>query len=112
MTLETLLARFEDLHRLELAEFAHDDLLEATLECRIALDPPRVLVARRRTDDAKVAAHERWLEHVRRVHGCADRGPLSDEIVQLVDEENHVGGCRRFRDERTDAFLVLTPVGR
>ena len=39
MALEPLLARVEDLERLELAELADDDLLKAALERRIALDP-------------------------------------------------------------------------
>ena len=49
MTLEALLARLENLERLELAELANDDLLEAALEGRVAFDPlariPSLVVA-------------------------------------------------------------------
>ena len=112
MTLEALLARLQNLDRLHLAELADDDLLEAALERGVALDPSLVLVARRRADDAKVAANERGLEHVRRVHRGADRGALPDQIVQLVDEQDHVAGRGRLGDDDANSLLVLAAVGR
>ena len=54
----------------------------------IAEHPALVFVVRRRADDAELAAHERGLEHVRRIHRHAHRRALTDEIVQLVDEED------------------------
>ena len=112
MPLEPLLARLEDLQRLGFAELAHDDLLEAPLERRIAFDPSLVLVARRRADDAEVAAHERGLEHVGRVHRRADRRALPDQIVQLVDEQDHVARRGRFGDDAANSLLVLAAIRR
>ena len=94
MPLEAFLARDENLHRLQHAELADHDFLKATLERGIALDPLLILRAGRRAHDAKVAAHERRLEHVRGVHRRADRRPLADQVVQLIDEQNGVGGLR------------------
>src|SRR5438094_3500843 len=107
MSLEALLTSAQDLERLVLPELADDDFLKTPLERRLPTDPALVLFVRRRADDAKVTAHERGLEHVGGVHRRAERSPLADEIVQLVDEENDVSRRGRFLDQRADALLVL-----
>src|ERR1700753_552495 len=112
MTLEALLSRLENLHRLEFAQLAHDNFLKATFECRIAFNPTRILIARRRTEPAEVATNQRGLEHVRRVHCRADRGPLPNEVVQLIDEEDDVGSSGRLGDQSANALFILTAVSR
>ncbi len=61
--------------------------LEAPLERRVLLDALAVLVERRRADAAQLAARERRLEQVRRVHRALG-GAGADERVELVDEED------------------------
>lgn len=71
VALEALAPRVQHVERLVRTQFAHDDALEAALERRIAADPSFVFIFGRRSDDAKVTAHERRFEHVGRVHGRA-----------------------------------------
>ena len=66
--------------------------LEAPLERGVLLDPLPVLVERRRADAAQLAARERGLEQVRRVHRALGRAG-ADDGVQLVDEEDDLP-CR------------------
>ena len=61
--------------------------LEAALERRVLLDVLAVLVERGRADAAQLAARERGLEHVGRVHRAFGRAG-ADERVQLVDEQD------------------------
>ena len=61
--------------------------LEAPLERGVLLDVLAVLVERGRADAAQLAARERGLQHVGRVHRAFGRAG-ADERVQLVDEED------------------------
>ena len=61
--------------------------LEAALERGVLLDVLAVLVERGRADAAQLAARERRLEHVGRVHRALGRAG-ADERVQLVDEQD------------------------
>ena len=62
-------------------------------------------VDRRRADDAKLAARERRLEHVRGVRGRAQRRAGADDRVRLVDEENDVVLFLYLIDDALDALL-------
>ena len=69
------------------ARLIHLHRLEAPLQRRVLLDILAILVERRRADGAQLAACERGLEHVARIHralglACADDG------VQFVNEED------------------------
>ena len=66
---------------------AHHHRLEAPLERRVLLDVLAVLVERGRADAAQLAARERRLEHVGRVHRALGRAG-ADQRVQLVDEQD------------------------
>ena len=83
---------------------ADEDRLEAPLERRVLLDVLAVLVERRGTDRAQLAAREHRLEEVRRVDGAFGRA-RSDDRVQLVDEEDDVAG--RVLDLREDGLEPL-----
>ena len=66
---------------------ADEDGLEAALERLVLLDVLPVLVERRRADAAQLAARERGLEHVGRVHRALGAAG-ADQRVQLVDEQD------------------------
>jgi hypothetical protein len=70
-----------------------------------------LIVERGRADAAQLAARQRRLEHVGRVHGAFGRA-RADQRVQLVDEQHDVRTRARFFDERPDTFLVLAAIGR
>ena len=63
------------------------DRLEAPRQRRVLLDPLAVLVERGRADAVQVAARERRLQQVRRVHRPFGRAG-ADERVHLVDEQH------------------------
>ena len=84
-----VLEAVEDLDRLVHRRLAHEHRLEAPLERRVALDVLAVLVERRRSDDVKLAAGKRRLEHVAGIHRAFGTTG-TDERVQLVDEEDDV----------------------
>ena len=104
-------ARAQDLERLGRRQLAHGDLLEATLERRVAEDPSLVLLVGRGAEEAEFAARERRLEHVGRIHRRPVRAALPDEVVHLVHEEQHVAGSARLGDECAEALLVLAAIG-
>src|SRR5437764_6302340 len=112
MSLETFPPRLENLQRFFGAELTNDDLLKAPLESGVAKNPLLVLLARRRTDDPEVPPNERGLEHVRGVHRRAQCRPLTDEVVELVDEQDDVTRRCRLLDERADSLLVLSTIRR
>ena len=61
--------------------------LETTLERGVLLDVLAILVERGRADAVQLAARERGLQHVARVHGALGLAG-ADHGVQLVDEED------------------------
>ena len=63
------------------------DRLKAPFQRRIFFDSFAVFVQRGRADAAQLAARQRRLEHVRRVHR-AFGGAGADQRVQFVDEQN------------------------
>ena len=111
MPLQPRPARHEDFPRLDGIQLLDGDGLEPALQRRVAPDPAIVLPACRRPDQADVAAHQGRLQHVRRIHGGAQGRPLTDEVVQLVHEEDEVGVGGERGDEPADALFVLAPEG-
>ncbi len=85
--------------------------LIAALERGVRLDMLLELVPRRRADTADLAARERGLENVRRIER-AGRGSGADEVMDLVDEQNHVRIFLRFIDQLLDARLEFAAVHR
>ena len=79
----------EDLDRLFLRRLVDVDGREAPLQRRVLLDVPAVLVQRRRADDVQLAARQRRLEHRRGVDR-AFRAARADDLVDLVDEDDHL----------------------
>jgi len=81
--------------------------LKAPLERRVFLDVLAVLVERRGADAVQLAARQRRLEHVARIHRALGLAG-SDQRVQLVDEENDLALCRRdLFEHRLEALLEL-----
>ena len=97
----------EDLERLRAVEFADLDRVEAALERGVGADVVVVLVAGGRPDDADLAARERRLEQVGRVERLAHGRPGPDEVVQLVDEEDHIAVAARLVDDALEPLLEL-----
>ncbi len=87
------------------------DRREPPLERGIGLHVAAVLVERRRPHDLQLAAGERRLEDVRRVHRPLDARARPDDGVQLVEEGHDpaVGG-RDLVDEATQPLLELAAV--
>ena len=77
----------EDRDRVFHRRLVHHDGLEPALERRVLLDVLLVLVERRRADAVQLAARQRGLQQVGRVHGALG-GARADHGVQLVDEED------------------------
>src|SRR5207249_3390598 len=89
MRLVRVLEAAQDRDRVGDRRLTDEDRLEAPLEGGVLLDVLAVLVERRRTDAAELAAGEHRLQHVRGVDG-AFRGARADDRVQLVDEEDQL----------------------
>src|ERR1043165_9681457 len=107
MVLVALLEPAQDGDRVLDRRLADVDRLEAPLQRRVLLDVLLVLVERRGADGAQLAARERRLEHVRRVHRPFRRAG-ADERVQLVDEEDdRAFALLDFLDDRFEAVFEI-----
>ena len=93
--LVALLEPTQDRDRVRDRRLADEDRLEPPLERRVLLDVLAVLVQRRRSDGAQLAAREHRLQQVGRVDRALG-GARADDRVQLVDEEDDV--ARRVLD--------------
>src|SRR6478735_9300868 len=101
----------QDLHGVVGRRLLDADLLEAALECGVALQVLAVLVERRRADRLQLAACEGRLQD----RGGVDRafgGSRADEIVQLVDEQDDVAALGDLLHHLLQALLELTAVLR
>src|SRR5437870_3394009 len=101
----------QDLHRVLDRRLLDADLLEAALERGVALQVLAVLVERRRADRLQLAAGERRLQD----RGGVDRalgGARSDEVVQLVDEQDDVAALGDLLHHLLQALLELAAVLR
>ena len=85
--LVALLQAAQDRDRVRDGRLAHEHRLEAPLERGVLLDVLAVLVHRGRADRVQLAAGERRLEHVARVHRALG-GAGADDGVHLVDEQD------------------------
>ena len=101
----------QDLDGLLLGGFLHQDLLEAALEGRVALEVLAVLVEGRRADGLQLAARQRRLEDAGRVDGALGR-TRADEVVQLVDEQDDVAALGDLLHHLLEALLELAAVLR
>ena len=87
------------------ARLIHFHRLEAPFERRIFFDVLAVLVERRRADGAQLAAGERGLEHVARVHRALGLA-RADDGVQFVNEEDDLAlRVGDLLDERLQSVL-------
>ena len=107
-----LLEAAQDRDRVLDARLAHVHRLEAPLERGVLLDVLAVLVERRRADGVQLAARERGLEHVARVHRALG-GAGAHDRVQLVDEQDDAAlGLLDLAQHRLQAVLELAAVLR
>ena len=111
MLLVALLDALEDLDGVLDRRLLDQDRLEAALQRRVPLDVLAVLVERGRADGLQLAASQRRLEDVRRVHRALGRA-RADERVQLVDEQHAVAGVLDLFDDLLEALLELAAVLR
>src|SRR5205823_9385071 len=101
----------QDLHRVVGRRLLDADLLEAPLERGVALQVLAVLIERRRTDRLQLAAGEGWLEDRRGVDRALGSAG-TDEVVELVDEQDDVAALGDLLHHLLQALLELTAVLR
>src|SRR5689334_857689 len=101
----------QDLHGVVHGRLVDADLLEAPLEGRVALEVLAVLVERRRADRLQLAARERRLQDRRRVDRALG-GARTDEVVELVDEQDDVAALGDLLHHLLQALLELAAVLR
>ena len=101
----------EDLHGLVGRRLVDADLLEAALERGVALQVLAVLVERRGADRLQLAARERRLQDRGRVDRALGRAG-SDEVVQLVDEQDDVAALGDLLHHLLEPLLELSAVLR
>ena len=90
----------------------HEDRLEAPRQRRILFDMLAVLVERGRADAMQLAARQRRLQQIRRVHGAIGLAG-ADQRVHLVDEQDDAAvGRRHFLQHRLEPLLELAAVFR
>ena len=87
-----------------------NDRLEPAFQRRVFFDVLAILVERGGTDAAQLAARQRRLEHVARVHGALG-STGADQGVQLVDEQDDLAVRRGdFAQHGLEAVLELAAV--
>src|SRR5205085_2722750 len=112
MNFVALLQTAQDRDRVFDGWFADEHRLKASLQRGVLLYVLLVFVERRRADRAQLAAGQRRLEHVGRVHRPFRRAG-TDEGVQLVDEEDDVAfALFNFFDDRFQTIFELAAVFR
>ena len=85
-----LLQAAQDRDRVFDRRLVDQHFLEAPLQRRVLLDVLAIFVERGRADAMQLAARERGLEHVARVHRAFGLAG-ADHRVQLVDEQDDAG---------------------
>ena len=105
--LVALLEPSEDRDGVLHARLVDEDLLEAALEGGVLLDVLAVLVERGRADAVQLAAGERGLQHVARVHRALGLAG-ADHGVDLVDEQDDLPFLLgKVRQHRLQPLLEL-----
>ena len=87
MLLVLVLQAAQDRDRVLDARLVNEHRLEAPRQRRVLLDVLLVLIERGRADAMQLAARQRWLEQVGRVHRTVGLA-RADQRVHLVDEED------------------------
>ena len=101
----------QDRDRVVHGRLGHQDRLEPPGQRRVLLDVLAVLVQRGRADDVQLAAGQRGLEHVARVHPALAAAARADQGVQLVDEDDQgVAVLADLVDDPLDPLLEVAPV--
>jgi hypothetical protein len=101
----------QDLHGVVDRRLVDADLLEAPLQRRVALEVLAVLVERRRADRLQLTAGQGRLEDRR----CVDstfRRTGTDEVMQLVDEQDDVAALLDFLHDLLQPLFELAAVLR
>ena len=107
-----LLQAAQDRDRVLDRRLGDEHRLESTGERGVLLDVLAVLVERRRADAVQLAAGERRLQEVRRVHRAV-RLARADEGVHLVDEQDDAAGRgRHFGEDGLQPLLELAAILR
>ncbi len=90
-----------------------EDLLEASLQGGVLLDPLAVLVEGGGPDHPQLTTSQHRLEHVAGVHRGVARGTGAHDSVQLVDERDDLAaGLFDLGEHCLQALLELAPVLR
>jgi len=110
MLLVRLANAVQDVDRLFDGRLFDHHLLEAAFQRGVVFDVAAVLIERRRANALQLAARQRRLEDVGRVHAAARRAS-TDQHVHLVDEQDAVG-LLELLDHALEAFLELAAVHR
>src|SRR5215211_1937316 len=109
--LVAVLESLEDLDRLLDRRLVDRDLLEATLQRAVALEVLAVLVERGGADGLQLASRQGGLEDARGVDRALG-GARTDEVVELVDEQNDVAALGDLLHHLLQALLELAAVLR
>ena len=99
----------EDLQRLLAGRLADLDRLEAALQRGVLFNILAVLGQCGRADHADLAAAQSGLDDVGGVHGALGAA-RADDVVQLIDEEDHVAGLLHLVEQALDALFKLAAV--
>ena len=99
----------QDFNRVLRGRLVDRDRLEAAFERRILFDVLAILIQRGRTDDLDVAARERRLQDVRRIHRAFGRA-RADNHMQLINKQDHVFGVLQLVEHALNALFKLAAV--
>ena len=80
----------ENLDRLVFRRLEHIDFLEAARQTSVLVERLLHIAERRRTDAAKGAVRQRWLQETAGIHGATRSGARADQGMNLIDEEDGV----------------------
>ncbi len=102
----------QDLDRILDRRLVDVDLLEAADQRAILLEVIAIFLVRGRADAADVAAGERGLQQVGRVHGAAAGGAGADHGVDLVDEQDRAGQRLELGQHGLQPLLEIAAIAR
>ena len=112
MLLVAVLEAAQDRYRVGHVRLGHEDRLEPPRQRRVLLDVLLVLVEGGRADAVQLAARQRRLEQVRRIHGAVGLAG-ADQRVHLVDEQDDLAArARHLLQHRLEALLELAAILR
>ena len=100
----------QDLHRVLNRRLIHVDLLEAAHQGPVLLEVASIFLVGRRSDATQLAAGQRRLEQVGRIHRAAGCRTGADDRVDLVDEEHRALHSLDFIDNGLQPFLKVTAI--